>query len=227
MRDRRRLHEESNAARKAEEEKDRGRLAPVAARIVMKILYGARFVRMDMLRIIGLLACSFTRWTSDCDKRLHRLVSYIDSTLDASQVGWIGDPLDALIPVLYADADFAGCVLTQRSTTGIFLCIRGPNSCWPIMGFSKRQGCVSTSTPEAETVATSHALRMIGLPALELWSIILPYGDYMWFLEDNQVMLQCIRTGRNPTMRHLSRTHRVSMSSIHEQYVAKRFSVCS
>ena len=43
MRDRRRLHEESNAARKAEEENDRGRLAPVAARIVMKILYGARF----------------------------------------------------------------------------------------------------------------------------------------------------------------------------------------
>ena len=72
-------------------------------------------------------------------------------------------------------------------------------------------------------VATSHALRLIGLPALELWSVLLPYGSYMWFLEDNQAMLQCIRTGRNPTMRHLARTHRVSVAWIHEQYAAKRF----
>ena len=72
-------------------------------------------------------------------------------------------------------------------------------------------------------VATSHALRLIGLPALELWVKLLPYGGYIWFLEDNQAMLQCIRTGRNPTMRHLARTHRVSVAWIHEQYVAKRF----
>ena len=76
----------------------------------MKILYGGRFVRMDILRIIGLLACAFTRWTSECDKRLFRLVSYIDSIIAASQCGWIGDPLDALFLVLYADVDFAGCV---------------------------------------------------------------------------------------------------------------------
>ena len=57
---------ESESQRKEEDEKDRGRLAPVAASIVMKILYCARFVRMDVLRIVGFLATAFTRWTPEC-----------------------------------------------------------------------------------------------------------------------------------------------------------------
>ena len=52
----------------------RGRLAPVAARILMKILYGARTARLDLLRAVSHLACYFTRWTSECDRKLHRLV---------------------------------------------------------------------------------------------------------------------------------------------------------
>ena len=189
----------------------------------MKILYGARFVRMDLLRIIGFLACAFTRWTPECDKRLHRLVSYLDTTVDAMQVGWVADDLSQLQPTLYADADFAGCVLTQRSTTGVYLCIRGPRTCWPVLGLSKRQGCVSNSTPEAELVATSHALRMVGCPGLELWQALLPHAPKMRFLEDNQAMLQCVKTGRNPTMRHLPRTHRVQVGWIHERYQSGQF----
>ena len=45
----------------------------------------------------------------------------------------------------------------------------------------------------------------------------------MRFLEDNQAMLQCIRTGRNATMRHLQRTHRVQVSWIHERYTNQDF----
>ena len=131
------------------------------------------------------------RWTPECDKRLHRLISYIDTTADAMQIGWVGDDLSHLEPCLYADADFAGCVLTQRSTTGVYLCVRGPRSCWPVLGISKRQGCVSNSTPEAELVATSHVLRMVGCPGLELWQYRLPHAPKMRFLEDNQAMLQC------------------------------------
>ena len=59
----------------------RGRLAPVAARILMKILYGARTARLDLLRVVSHLACYLTRWTSECDRKLHRLVCYIQSTL--------------------------------------------------------------------------------------------------------------------------------------------------
>ena len=46
---RKRAATEKMAKQKELDEKDRGRLAPSAASIVMKILYGARFVRMDLL----------------------------------------------------------------------------------------------------------------------------------------------------------------------------------
>jgi len=36
-------------------------------------------------------------------------------------------------------------------------------------------------------------------------------------------MLQCVKTGRNPTMRHLQRTHRVQVGWIHEQYKSGQF----
>ena len=40
---------------------------------------------------------------------------------------------------------------------------------------------------------------------------------------DNTAMLCVMKTGRNPTMRHLSRTHRVSVAWLHEQYHRERF----
>ena len=69
---------------------DKGRLAPVAAKNLMKILYGARSARLDLLRAVSHLACYFTKWTSMCDKRLHQLVCYINSTLHHRMLGWIG-----------------------------------------------------------------------------------------------------------------------------------------
>ena len=35
---------------------------------------------------------------------------------------------------------------------------------------------------------------------------------------DNQAMMEVIRTGRNPTMRHLGRVHGVCIGFMHEQY---------
>ena len=49
------------------------------------------------------LAAAFTRWTPGCDKKLHRLVSYIDTTAAAMQIGWVGDDLSTLQPCLYAE----------------------------------------------------------------------------------------------------------------------------
>ena len=152
----------------------------------MKILYGARCARLDLLRAVSHLACYFTKWTSQCDRRLHQLICYINSTLSFRMVGWVGDKLVALQPHLFADADFAGCVDTQRSTSGLHLALRGPNSCFPIAGVSKRQTCVSHSTPEAEMVSMSHALRHCGLPCLDLWHVLLPHKPGLIVHEDNQ-----------------------------------------
>ena len=73
--------------------------------------------------------------------------------------GWIGDARADLKITLYADADFAGDTETTRSTSGVFVALTGPNSFYPISALSKRQSCVSHSTPEAELVAADLAIR--------------------------------------------------------------------
>ena len=43
----------------------------------MNILYAARMGRYDLLKPVGTLAGMVSKWNSDCDKRLHRLMCYI------------------------------------------------------------------------------------------------------------------------------------------------------
>ena len=52
-----------------------GQLAGDAAEIVMKMLYGARLVRYDLLWPICSIAREVSKWIRACDKRLERLVS--------------------------------------------------------------------------------------------------------------------------------------------------------
>ena len=49
-------------------------LQPIAARVLMKVLYGARMARPDLLRAVGSLACRITKWTPRCDRELYRLM---------------------------------------------------------------------------------------------------------------------------------------------------------
>ena len=86
------------------------------------------------------------------------------------------------------------------------------------MGISKKQDCVSHSTPEAEIVAAAWALRREGIPALQLWDVILQSKKVLQFHEDNQSMIRVCETGRNPTMRHLNRTHGVCISWLKERF---------
>ena len=119
----------------------------------MTILWAGRTSRFDLQRAVGHLAWYVTKWTSTQDRDLCRLVGYLQHSRHLRMIGWVGDSLDAVQPHLFADADFAGCVLTQRSTSGAHITLRGPNTSFPITGLSKRQGCVSHSTPEVELVS--------------------------------------------------------------------------
>ncbi len=67
-------------------------------------------------------------------------------------------------------------------------------------------------------LAADFGLRLSGLPALSLWHVLLPHQPPLFFHEDNQAMIHVVTTGRNPTMRYLHRTHRVSVSWLHEVY---------
>ena len=80
------------AAEKELDEPLSGVLAPTASRVPLKILYAARMARFDLLRATCYLATRITKWSKQCDRMLHRLVAYINSTLDVYMTGWIADP---------------------------------------------------------------------------------------------------------------------------------------
>jgi hypothetical protein len=79
----------------------------------MMILYVVRLVRYDLLRAVGRLACRVSEWDEECDRKLYRLICYINSSLHLRMVGWIGDALAMLNLRGYADADLAGCADTR------------------------------------------------------------------------------------------------------------------
>ena len=202
---------------------NRGNLAPHAASVLMKLLYAARIARFDLLRSINALARNVTKWTKDDDARLHHLMCYVNSTLSLKMIGWVGDKIEDLSLGLFADADFAGCAQSLRSTSGSHLQVQGKYTRFPLAGGSKRQGCVSHSTPEAEIVAADTALRTLGIPALSLWKVLAKVFPQLLFHDDNQGMIGVVRSGRNPTMRHLERTHGISIASMHEHFQKDHF----
>ena len=72
-------------------------------------------------------------------------------------------------------------------------------------------------------MAADLAVRTEGLPALQLWEAVLERKVTLLFQEDNAAAIRIIETGKNPTIRHLGRTHRVDLAWLHEQLVSKSF----
>jgi hypothetical protein len=70
-------------------------------------IYGARLARHDLLRAIQRLAEKFHAWSPLETKKLHRLVEYINSTLDYRQYAFIGDDWSELELAIFVDADLA------------------------------------------------------------------------------------------------------------------------
>jgi len=157
---------------KPEDFEQEGLLSKDAAKIIMKALYGARLVRFELLWPICSSARQVTKWTRACDKRLHRLMCYIHHTEDMSLESFVGDEAQHCHPVLFSDADFAGDMVTAKSTSGCYLAIVGPNTFAPVTASCKKQTCVSHSSTESEIVAAEQGIRTEGLQVLAFWELV-------------------------------------------------------
>ncbi len=60
------------------DQQQEGRLAPVAAQILMKCLYAGRMARFDLLRAVRGLARDFIKWATKQDVELYRLTCCIN-----------------------------------------------------------------------------------------------------------------------------------------------------
>ena len=241
---------------KEEEMKSVGELSQVCFQIVPKCLYLARIGRPDILWSVNKLARSITKWTKACDKRLNRLISYIHQICENKQYCHVGNTAKQCRLGLFQDSDFAGDIEDSKSTSGGTLCIFGSHTFVPISWMCKKQTAVSRSSTESEIISLDAGLRLDGLPALELWDLIVSVLGSMtqttertvrpviidrsqksqgkinalnnidsvssnvqsshqeallYVFEDNEAVVEMIIKGRSPTMRHVSRTHRVAL----------------
>ena len=150
---------------------------------------------------------------------------------------------------LFQDSDFAGDLEDSKSTSGGTLCIFGSHPFVPLSWMCKKQTAISHSSTESEIVSLDTGLRLDGLPALELWDLIVSvFGsvsqisdrsgqpdsdvkkhhksqrriDVMKNIDSVPSNVQSSRQEAllyvfadneavSPTMRHVSRTHRVAL----------------
>ena len=137
------------------------------------------------------------------------------------------------------------------------MCVFGSHTFVPISWMCKKQFAVSHGSTESEIISLDTGLRLDGLPALELWDLIVsflgnvsrvsdgsgqPDSDVhkrhkphkkidvmkdidvvpsnvqsarqealLYVFEDNEAVIKMIMKGRSPTMRHVSRTHKVAL----------------
>ena len=73
---------------------------------------------------------------------------------------------------LFQDSDFAGDVEDSKSTSGGTLGIFGSHTFVPISWMCKKQTSVSHSSTESEIIYLDAGLRLDGIPALDLWDLI-------------------------------------------------------
>ena len=238
-----------------EEMKSVGELSNVCSQIVLNCLYLTRIGRPDILWSVNKLVRSITKWTKAYDKRLNRLISYIHHTCEYRQCCHVGNTAKQCRLGLFQDSDFAGDLEDSKSTSGGTLCVFGSHTFVPLSWMCKKQTAVSHSSTESEIISLDTGLRLDGLPALELWDLIVsvlgnvsrvsdgsgkPECDVhkhhkshkqidvmkdidavlsnvqsarqealLYVFEDNEAVIKMIIKGRSPTMRHVSRTHRV------------------
>ena len=149
-----------------------GELSTVCSQVVLKCLYLARIGRPDISWSVNKFARAIAKWTRECDKRLARLISNIHHTYDYKQCCHVGNTAQQCRLGLFQDSDFAGDLEDSKSTSGGTLCIFGSHTFVPISWMCEKQTSVSHSSTESEIFSLDTGLRLDGLPALELWDLI-------------------------------------------------------
>ena len=138
---------------KEEEMGSVGELPKVCSQIVLKCLYLARIGRLDILWSVYKLARAITKWTSACDKRLARLISYIHHTCEVKQYCHAVNTAQQCRLGLFQDFDFARDLEDSKSTSGGLMCIFGSQTFVPINWMCKKQTSVPHCCTEAEIIA--------------------------------------------------------------------------
>lgn len=142
-----------------DDDESEGELARISASILMRLMWLSRLARPDLLRATAWLATKMHCWYRACDAHLHRVICYLNETMEYLLTGWIEDAPDELFIEMFCDADVCGDEHRCQSTTGGWTQLSGSSGVtqFPLSWVSRRQTAVSRSTTEAETVALCYS----------------------------------------------------------------------
>ena len=149
-----------------------GDFSKLCSQIVLKCLYLAPIGRLDILWSVNKLARSITKWTKACDTRQNRLISYIHQHCEFTQYCHVGNTAKQCRLGLFQDSDFAGELEDSKSSSGGTLCVFGSHTFFPLCWMCQKQTSVSNSSTESEIISLDAGLRLEGIPALDLWDLI-------------------------------------------------------
>ena len=139
----------------------------------LKCLYLAQIGRPGILWSVFKLARVVTKWTVARDRRFARLISYIHHTNDCRQCCHVGNTAQQCRLGLFQNWNFAGDLEDSKSTSCRLLCVFGSHTFVPISWMCKKQTSFSHSSTEAEIISLDAGLRMDGIPALDLWDVVI------------------------------------------------------
>jgi hypothetical protein len=200
-----------------------GKMASNAASLVMRLMYGVRMAAPHLSIAVTRLSSQITKWSRDSDRRLHRVFSFINGANNLALHGSLSTAdRDGMILVAWPDADFAGDMMTTKSTSGYYVELSSDRDvnqqarCFPITWGCNKQGATSQHTGEAETVSLATCLRKELMPIQILMSKLLRRPIDGLLCEDNNTTIVAVRKGYSPNMRHIARTQRTSIGLLHE-----------
>ena len=188
-----------------------GELSSIFSRILMRCLWLSRLARPDIAFIVQRLASCVTKWTHWEDRQTYRLISYLHATSEHVMKLTV-HPHQPPSLCVFTESDFASCLYTAKSTSGIVYVLVSGESSLPVMWQSKKQSSTARSTAEAELIACASALFGETLNLHSLIEALVEIGVPVIFKQDNQVTITVIQSGYNAKLRSANRVHRINLA---------------
>jgi hypothetical protein len=181
------------------------------------LLYLCRCTRPDLSFAVGRIARRVTIWDQEADWHLTRIFQYLEHHTNYV-LEFYGDAKDFLSFWIesMSDADHAGDMDSARSTSGWVTWLRGLLSSILLDWGSKRQGSVSKSTAEAETVALTDTITRSTFELTHTAELIFDRVINMKFLSDSEAGVKAVKKGYSRRLGYMPKHQRVSLAFCHD-----------
>ena len=123
-------------------------------------------------RSVNKFARAVTWWTRATNAWLVRSPTFITRVMTGNIAVWVMTAQHCRL-VLFQDSDFAGDLEASKSTAGEFNASSEVEALVPTSCMCKKQTSVCHSLTESEVISLDAGLRMDGIPALDLWHLVI------------------------------------------------------